>query len=74
MVGNSVDADGFGVERAVEEIEPVLPPEALAVQDVGRGAEDAEALGFVAVGLVQALDMLAFLRKEAACSNYESFG
>src|SRR5262245_31468798 len=48
-------------ERPVEEIEPVLAPEALAVQHVGRRTEHAEPLGLVAVLLVERLHLRAAL-------------
>src|SRR5438270_9127988 len=48
-------------QRAVEEVQPVLAPEALAVEHVGRRAEDAEALCLFAVLAVKRLHPLAHL-------------
>jgi hypothetical protein len=44
------------VEGAIDEIEPVLSPEQLALDDEGRRPEDAEPFGLVAVVAILPLD------------------
>ena len=46
-----------GRKLALHEIEPVLSPEQLAIDDVGRRAEDAPRLGLGQVGLPALLDV-----------------
>src|SRR5258707_1916616 len=45
------------VHSSIEELQPVLAPEALAVENEGGCAEDAEALGLLAVALIEVLNL-----------------
>src|SRR5581483_11461048 len=55
-------APADGVEPAIHEVEPVLPPEQLAFDDAGGGAEHPELPGLGGVLTVEGLHALAPLR------------